>query len=268
VAVAAGLAGFSLGTDTAGSGRVPAACNNLVGFKPTRGLLSTRGVVPACRSLDCISIFALTVDDAVTVLDVASGFDPDDPYSRAPPPGFEPLLLRSASGRRIAASFDFSATERPPRGSTRPSSARKRSGASRRTSISNRSSRLPRYALWGLDGGADLAPQALLTERPENVAPGHPRRHGERPSHNRRRNFRAQHRLQALTKSISPIWRAIDFLLLPTTGTAYTLTQIAADPIARNSDLGFYTNFTNLLDLSAIAVPAASRRVVFQLGSP
>ena len=79
IAVAAGLASFSLGTDTAGSGRVPAAFNNLVGLKPTLGLLSTRGVVPACRSLDCVSIFGLTVRDALAVLEAAQGFDREDP---------------------------------------------------------------------------------------------------------------------------------------------------------------------------------------------
>ncbi|MDX1606346.1 MAG: amidase family protein, partial [Candidatus Competibacterales bacterium] len=82
VAVAAGLASFALGTDTAGSGRVPAAFNNIVGLKPTRGLLSTCGVVPACRSLDCVSIFALTVADGLAVLQAGAGFDPADPYSR------------------------------------------------------------------------------------------------------------------------------------------------------------------------------------------
>ena len=85
VAVAAGLVAFSLGTDTAGSGRVPAMFNNLVGLKPTCGLIPTRGVVPACRSIDCVSIFALTVADAVAVLDVVAGFDASDPYSRAAP---------------------------------------------------------------------------------------------------------------------------------------------------------------------------------------
>src|ERR1700682_6258991 len=82
VAVAAGLASFSLGTDTAGSGRVPAAFNNIVGLKPSNGRISTRGVVPACRSLDCVSVFALTSEDAASVLDAAEGYDAADPYSR------------------------------------------------------------------------------------------------------------------------------------------------------------------------------------------
>lgn len=101
-----------------------------------------------------------------------------------------------------------------------------------------------------------LAPQALLTERPETLHPVTRAIMQSGLAVTGVEIFRAQHRLQALAKAISPIWRDIDFLLVPTTGTAYTLTQIAADPIARNSDLGFYTNFTNLLDLAAIAVPS------------
>ena len=85
VAVSAGLVSFSLGTDTAGSGRVPAGFNNIVGVKPTKGLLSTRGVVPACRTLDCVSVFALTTEDGAAVRDVVAGFDPEDGYSRRAP---------------------------------------------------------------------------------------------------------------------------------------------------------------------------------------
>ena len=101
VAVATGLVSFALGTDTAGSGRVPAAFTNIVGLKPTKGLISTKGVVPACRSLDCVSVFALTAADAAAVLDVAGGFDPPDPFSRAQPQ--RPLAeLRRPEGRHPA----------------------------------------------------------------------------------------------------------------------------------------------------------------------
>src|SRR5271168_2764630 len=108
VAVAAGLVSFALGTDTAGSGRVPAAFNNIIGLKPTRGLVSTRGIVPACRSLDCVSVFALTIEDAAAVLDCAAGFDPDSPYSRTAPAGF-------AAFGALPASFVFGV----PRGEQR-----------------------------------------------------------------------------------------------------------------------------------------------------
>ncbi len=260
VAVAAGLACFSLGTDTAGSGRVPAAYNNIVGLKPTRGLLSTRGVVPACRSLDCISIFALTVDDAVTILGVASGFDPDDPYSRAPPPGFAARPLAAP------ASFRFGT---PHRRQLRffgngEAAARFDEAIDRAIALGGVAADIDfepfieaaslLYGAWTAE--RVLAPRALLTEQPEALHPVTRAVIESGLAMSGLDVFRAQHRLQALAQVISPIWHGIDFLLVPTTGTAYTLTQIAADPIARNSDLGFYTNFTNLLDLSAIAVPS------------
>ncbi len=260
VAVAAGLAGFSLGTDTAGSGRVPAAFNNLVGLKPTRGLISTSGVVPACRSLDCISIFALTVDDAVTVLGVASGFDADDPYSRAPPPGF------ATRPSAAPASFRFGT---PHRGQLRffadaEAAARFDEAIERAKALGGVATNVdfePFIEVGSLLYGAwtaerIVAPQALLAERPDAL---HPVTRAVMESGLAMTGveiFLAQHRLEALAKAISPVWRDIDFLLLPTTGTAYSLTQIAVDPIARNSDLGFYTNFTNLLDLAAIAFPS------------
>src|SRR5882724_5616322 len=85
VAVAAGLVPLALGTDTAGSGRVPAMLNNIVGLKPSLGLISTAGLVPACRTLDCISVFSLTVDDAMTALQAMAGLDGADPFSRNRP---------------------------------------------------------------------------------------------------------------------------------------------------------------------------------------
>jgi allophanate hydrolase len=270
VAVAAGLAGFSLGTDTAGSGRVPAAFNNLVGLKPTRGLISTSGIVPACRSLDCVSVFALTVDDAVTVLDVASGFDPDDPYSRAPPPGF------ATRPSAAPASFHFGT---PHRGQLRffgdaETAARFDEAIERAKALGGVAADVDfepfieagslLYGAWTAE--RIVAPQALLTERPDTLHPVTRAVMASGLAMTGVEIFRAQHRLEALAKAISPVWRDIDFLLLPTTGTAYSLTQIAADPIARNSDLGYYTNFTNLLDLAAIAVPSGFTARGFPIG--
>ena len=93
VAVAAGLVPIALGTDTAGSGRVPAMLNNIVGLKPSLGLISTSGVVPACRTLDCVSVFSLTVDDAVTALRAMAEQDEKDAYSRR----FRPRAARRLS---------------------------------------------------------------------------------------------------------------------------------------------------------------------------
>lgn len=259
VAVAAGLAGFSLGTDTAGSGRVPAAFNNLVGLKPTRGLLSTRGVVPACRSLDCVSIFALTVEDALTVLDVASGFDSDDPFSRQTPPGFEikssapPASFRFGVPHRHQLRFfnDEEAAMQFEKAIDRAISLGGVAVDIDFTPFTDAASLL--YEAWTAERA--LTPLTLLAEKPEAVHPITRRIIESGVAVSGTEIFRAQHRLQHLARMISPIWRDIDFLLVPTTGTAYTLTEIADDPIERNSNLGYYTNFTNLLDFSAIAVP-------------
>ncbi|HXW71951.1 MAG TPA: allophanate hydrolase [Methylocella sp.] len=270
VAVAIGLVSFSLGTDTAGSGRVPASFNNLVGLKPTRGLISTRGVVPACRSLDCVSIFALTVDDAVAVLDAASGVDQDDPFSRAPPPGFSvrysaaPNSFRFGIPRHHETHF-FANQESAQLFEEAIGRATALGGVAIEvdfTAFTEVASLL--YEAWTAE--RILAPQTLLEEEPEALHPV------TRVVFKRGMNvsgadvFRAQHRLKMLAKKIEPIWRDIDFLLVPTTGTAYSLAEIESDPIARNSDLGIYTNFTNLLDLAAIAIPSGFTRQGFPTG--
>uniref|UniRef100_UPI0019552B4C allophanate hydrolase n=1 Tax=Methylobacterium sp. B34 TaxID=95563 RepID=UPI0019552B4C len=257
VAVASGLVGFALGTDTAGSGRVPAAFTNIVGLKPTKGLVSTAGVVPACRSLDCVSVFALTVEDAMDVLAVMAAPDPLDAYSRAAPP--VPAALR--------APFRFGVPQ-----------------ADQLRFFGNvEAERLYREALdrlTGLGGVAvpvDFAPfaetAALLYSGPwvaERTAAvgefladytdaglavtrgiiegGH--------KHDAVDCFRAMYRLEALRRDTAAVWDAIDLLAVPTTGTIYTVAEVMADPVALNTNLGTYTNFTNLLDLCGIAIPS------------
>jgi allophanate hydrolase len=259
VAVAAGLVAFALGTDTAGSGRVPAAFNNIVGLKPTRGLVSARGVVPACRSLDCVSVFALTVSDAAAVLEVIRGADPEDGYSRRAPPGF-------ACFGTMPMRFTFGVPSREQREFFGNADA----GALFETAITR---------LTGLGGTAaevDLAPfleagsllyrGAWLAERMAAIdeATG-----GKRESlHPVTRQiiaggqsisgtavFRDRYRLAELRQKAERVWDEIDLLLLPTTGTIYRIAEIEADPFGLNERLGRYANFTNLLDLSAIAVP-------------
>jgi allophanate hydrolase len=259
VAVAAGLVAFALGTDTAGSGRVPAAFNNIVGLKPTRGLVSARGVVPACRSLDCVSVFALTVPDAAAVLEVIRGADPEDGYSRSAPPGF-------ACVGTTPARFTFGV----PSPEQREFFGNADTGALFETAITR---------LTGLGGTAaevDLAPfleagsllyrGAWLAERLAAIdeATG-----GKRDTlHPVTRQiiaggqsisaaavFRDRYRRAELRQKTKPVWDEIDLLLLPTTGTIYRVAEIEADPFGLNERLGHYTNFTNLLDLSAIAIP-------------
>lgn len=263
VAVAGGLVSFSLGTDTAGSGRVPAAFNNLIGLKPTRGTLSTSGVVPACRSLDCVSIFALTSSDAAQVFQAARGFDASDPYSR-------PSAATDGPAPWLGSPFRFGVPKADQWEFFGDADARKLYAKSIR-------------ALELLGGTAvefDLSPfqetAALLYSGPwvaERLAALEDfiESHAE-DMHQVVRGiitggakfsavdaFLAQYKLEELRRQTSELWDNADLMLLPTTGTIYSQAEVEADPIRLNSNLGCYTNFVNLLDLAAVALPAGFR---------
>jgi allophanate hydrolase len=259
VAVAAGLVAFALGTDTAGSGRVPAAFNNIVGLKPTRGLVSARGVVPACRSLDCVSVFALTVSDAAAVLEVIRGADPEDGYSRPAPPGF-------ACFGTMPARFTFGVPqpERREFFGNADAAALFESAIARLTALGGTAVDLDLAPF--LEAGSLLYRGAWLAERMAAI---------DEATRGKRENlhpvtrqiiaggepisgaavFRDQYHLAELRQQTDPVWDRIDLLLLPTTGTIYRVAEIESNPFELNERLGHYTNFTNLLDLSAIAVP-------------
>jgi allophanate hydrolase len=257
VAVAAGLVPVALGTDTAGSGRVPAGINNIVGIKPSLGLVPTTGTVPACRSLDCVSVFALTIDDAFASLATIAGPDPGDPLSRA-------LGLGAIGGLPPAARIAV------PRAADRIFFADARAEQAFETALK----------VLGLLGAnvveVDLSPFSetarLLYEGPwlaERVAAvgdfiaAHPDdvhpitraiiEHGR--SCTAVDAFRAFHRLAELRASARRILDGIDALMVPTAPAAYTVAEIEADPIVLNTRLGTYTNFVNLQDLAAVAVP-------------
>ena len=258
VAVAAGLVSFSLGTDTAGSGRVPAQFNNIVGLKPTRGLLSASGVVPACRSLDCVSIFALCADDAREILTVAKGLDPSDPFSREDSPAY--LTSRVSAAR-------FGVPRREDLQFFGNDAGRRLFDAT-----------LERIAaLGGEIVEVDLRPfletARLLYEGPwvaeryvaiREFFDKHPKSlypitrqiigGGARPT--AAEAFAAYYRLKELRRTTEAAWRKIDVLVTPTAARQYTIAEMLADPIRLNSDLGLYTNFMNLLDLSGVAIPA------------
>ncbi len=258
-AVAKGLASFSLGTDTAGSGRVPAALNNLVGIKPTRGLLSNRGVVPACRSLDCVSVFALDCADAGTVMNVVYEYDAEDPYSRR---------VRSAGSERVEFTFGV------PSGSQieffgdeeaealfRESVVRMEELGGKRVAIDFQpfldAARLLYEGPWVAERYAAIQvlietdPDALLPVTRGIIEPGREILAIDA--------FKAQYRLQLLKKRADQILKDVDFILTPTTGSIYTIDEVNTDPVALNSRLGYYTNFMNLLDYAAVAVPAGFR---------
>jgi allophanate hydrolase len=268
VAVARGLVGFSLGTDTAGSGRVPAALTNVVGLKPTRGLLSTRGVVPACRSLDCVSIFAGTATDARTVLEVAAGFDALDPYSRdgarATLPRFRDPIRAGVPRAVDLEFFGDTDAERLYAG------ALERLGAlgAERVEIDLSPFLAAAELLYGGPWVAErlVAAGALLERDPGAI---HPVVRGILEGARAATAldaFRGQYRLRELRSAAEAEWAKMDVLVVPTTPTTYSIAEIEAEPVARNARLGRYTNFVNLFDLAGVAVPAGFREDGLPLG--
>jgi len=264
LAVALGQVAFALGTDTAGSGRIPAAFNNVVGLKPSPGVLTTAGVVPACRSLDCVSVFAATCEDAAAVAELARGFNPADPFSRP-----------AADGVRFA-------PQRPPaafRFGVLAPAQREFQGD---VAMADAYSRAIERAI-GAGGTAvefDLAPfleaglmlyegpfvaqrleaaGRLLAEQPEALLP--PIRAIMEGATARKADaaFAAEARLILLRRQIAALWATLDFLLLPTAPTIPAIEAVAREPLRLNAALGRYTTFVNLLDLAAIAVPSGWR---------
>jgi allophanate hydrolase len=270
VAVASGLVTFALGTDTAGSGRVPAAFNNLVGLKPTRGLLSTSGVVPACRTLDCVSVLATTCHDAHTVWQAARGFDAADPFSRsaAPGQGAAPWLARGfRAGVPAASQLEFFGDEEAGE-LYRKALDRLRALSAEIVEIDFCLFRAAADLLYSGPWVAErlAAIQPFLDAHPDQV---HPVVRGIIAGGSRYSAvdaFQAEYKLRELRRATEAQWESMDVMVLPTTGTIYTHAQVAADPIARNTDLGYYTNFVNLLDLAAVAVPAGFRRTGLPFG--
>ena len=262
IAVAAGLASFALGTDTAGSGRVPAAFNNLVGLKPTRGLLSTLGVVPACRSLDCVSIFTLHCADAAKVLDVVAAYDARDPYSRRASTaarnwvGAAPFRF----GVPPAAQLEFFGDE-AAKTLYQQALARLEALGGTRVEIDYTPFREAALLLYEGPWVAErvAAIKEFFAAQPQAVHPVVRAIFDKAPNFSAVDTFLAQQRLEELRRATEAEWRKIDVLALPSAPTIYTIEQVLAEPIKRNSDLGYYTNFVNLLDLSALAVPAGFR---------
>jgi allophanate hydrolase len=249
VAVADGSVDFSLGTDTAGSGRVPAALNGIIGIKPTRGLLSTLGVVPACRSLDCVSVFTRELPLAQRVMRVARGPVPEDPWSRAAPP--EP---RRAEQPRVgvADSLDFFGDNGQEKAFARFTGEAQIAAAVDVAPLLEAGDLLYRgpWVAERLTGLGDF-----LASHPESVLPVTRQVLETGLGWSAADVFRAQHRLRELRAAADRMWQRIDVLVLPTIGTTFTQAEIAEDPIGRNLALGRYTQFANLLDMAAVTVP-------------
>lgn len=256
VAVAAGLVAFALGTDTAGSGRVPAAFQHLIGLKPSKGRWSTRGLVPACRSIDCITVFTDKLADARLVDSVVAGFDAADPYSK-------PLANTPLTPRRIGIPLPH---QRVFFGDTAAEYFYHRA-----LSTLSQSAELVEIDIAPLLEAAQLlyggpwvaertaAAESLLTSTPDAIDPTV--RSILEPGLAMRAVdlWNGIYRLAALQRHADQMWQEVDALAFPTTGTTYRVAELMAEPIALNSNLGRYTNFVNLLDMAAIAVPAGVR---------
>ncbi|TIX49820.1 allophanate hydrolase [Alteraurantiacibacter aquimixticola] len=256
VAVAAGLVPFALGTDTAGSGRVPAAFHHLVGLKPSKGRWSTNGLVPACRTLDCITVFADSVGDAQLVDEVIASFDSADPYSRALP---ERPLKPARIGVPRPDQRGWFGDHQSEYLYDRALGALGKESELVELDIAflNEAASLLYSGPWVAERTAALA--ELLANNPGAiddtvrtvVAPGAEISAVEL--------FNGIYRLAELQRQAEAMWQSVDMLAFPTTGTTYRVAELLAAPVALNSNLGLYTNFVNLLDMAAIAVPAGVR---------
>lgn len=259
VAVGSGQVAFALGTDTAGSGRIPAAFNNLVGVKPSKGLLSNSGLVPACRSLDCITVLAATSGDADLVRRVAEGFDENDAYSRPmqavslPTSGFRFGVLDGAEREfygdtETEALYDAAITRLEALGGIA-------------VPIDFAPFRECALLLYGGPWVAErlAAIEDFVDAHADAMDPTVRRIVEGARAYSAVDAFRGDYRLEELKRQTAKEWARMDVLLLPTAPTTYTVEAMLADPITLNSNLGRYTNFVNLLDCCGIAIPAGFR---------
>ncbi|WP_374345491.1 allophanate hydrolase [Phenylobacterium sp.] len=261
VAVGAGLVAFALGTDTAGSGRVPAAFNGLIGLKPTKGRWSTSGVIPACRSLDCVTVMTNDVADAALVDQVAAGFDAADPYSRrapATPPASLGASFRFAvpradqlvfMGDGEAEVFFGQAVER----------LKAMGGVAVEIDVEPllEAAKLLYSGPWVAERTAAI--EDLIRDNPGAIHPTVRAIVQGGIGVTGVEAFKGQYQLAAYARAAEAVFDAAEVLLLPTTPTIFRLREVNAEPFALNGALGLYTNFVNLLDMSAIAVPAGFR---------
>lgn len=259
VAVAAGLVSFALGTDTAGSGRVPAGFNNIVGLKPSRGLVSARGVVPACRTLDCVSVFTREASDALRVLKTMAAPD-EDPYSRALPSGSSLEMADLPDGLKagvpLAGQRDFLGDGEAQRTYEKGIERISELGATVREvdfSPFFEAAKLLYGGPWMAERLAAI--EEFIGAKPETLHPVTRELIAGASRYSAVDAFRAFYRLEELKREVRKAWEDIDIMSVPTTPTAYTIDEVNADPVALNANLGMYTNFVNLLDLCAVAVP-------------
>ncbi|MEM7793822.1 MAG: allophanate hydrolase [Cyanobacteria bacterium P01_C01_bin.118] len=261
LSVAAGLVSFAIGTDTGGSGRVPAGFNNIVGLKPTRGLLSTRHTVEACRTLDCLSIFSLTATDAHTVLEIAQGYDPVNPFSR--PAGNPQIHLSSYQPKQA---FRFGVPRPAQQEFFGNTDVKTRYEKAINTLTDLGGTRIDIDYTPFLEANNLLFNGAWMAERyvsvgefvdanPDGVFPITREIILKAKEITAAKAFEGLYAVETLKRKVQSLWYKVDCLVVPTAGTIYRIDEVEAEPLKLNSNLGYYTNFVNLLDLSAIALP-------------
>jgi len=257
--VARGLVAFSLGTDTAGSGRVPAGFNNIVGLKPTKGRLSNTGLVPACRTVDCISIFALTVEDAETVAGIAQGFDATDAYSRRNP-NTAPVGFSKAFKLAVPATLEFFGDAQNQAVYEQALLKLSQMGAEISridfTPFKALAEQLY-YGSWVAE--RTVALESMLESNPDAINPVVRGIVENGLGYSACDAYKAEYLRATLSRQINDALAGYDALVVPTSATIRTLAEMEAEPVLYNSQFGFYTNFTNLADLSALALPAGMR---------
>jgi len=257
--VARGFVPFSLGTDTAGSGRVPAGFNNIVGLKPTKGRFSNFGLFPACKSIDCISIFALTVEDAEYVANLLEKYDARDGYSRKNP---------KTAPARFSSKLNFAIPQVLNFWGDQQSEHAFKQAIQLLTSFQAHITEIDFSAFEKL--AAQLYQGPWVAERTAAV---------DDLIHQNQKDFdptvleiikqgyqftaidayNAEYLKQNLARTIQETLANFDALIVPTSPTIYTIEEVKLEPIKLNSQFGTYTNFTNLADLSALALPAGFR---------
>lgn len=257
--LARGLVAFSLGTDTAGSGRVPAGFNNVVGLKPTKGRLSNKGLVPACRTLDCISVFALTVEDAELVADLAAGFDPADAYSRSNP-RTAPAAIGAAPRLAVPDTLEFFG-DNLNQAVFQQSLERLEALGAQLVPIDFTPFLQLAEQLYQGPWVAErtVAMSDMLASAPQAIDPVVRAIVENGLGYSACDAYRAEYLRAELSRAINQALAGFDALVVPTSPTLRTQAEMKREPVLFNAQFGTYTNFTNLADLSALAVPAGFR---------
>jgi len=256
--LARGYVAFSLGTDTAGSGRVPAGFNNIVGLKPTKGWISARGIIPACRLNDTPSIFALTVADAYLVASLAAGYDEHEAYSRQHP-ATAPAQFAARPQFAIPNTLTFCGDQQAEAAWQQALTALENSGVTLKPIDFAPFQQLAEQLYAGPWVAERTAAVGTLLDQPEHMDPTVYQVIRQGKEFSAVDAYQAEYLRAELSRRIQSSLADVDALLVPTTPTIHTLTALAEDPVRLNSQLGLYTNFTNLADLSALALPAPFR---------